>query len=71
MFRSFKNKANSVLEESFLMITDTHLIELRSSKLNLSSGIGKSRLLALLLSFPFSTTHSITPFQLPLQSQLT
>lgn len=41
MFRSFKNKANSVLEESFLMITDTHLIELRSSKLNLSSGVGK------------------------------
>jgi len=41
MFRSFKNKANSVLEESFLMITDTHLIELRSSKLNLSTGIGK------------------------------
>jgi hypothetical protein len=39
MFRSFKNKANSVLEESFLMITDTHLIELRSSKLNLSSGV--------------------------------
>jgi hypothetical protein len=38
MFRSFTQSAKSVLEESFLMITDTHIIELRSSKLNLSVG---------------------------------
>mmetsp|Transcript_30212 Transcript_30212/g.49915 ORF Transcript_30212/g.49915 Transcript_30212/m.49915 type:complete len:614 (+) Transcript_30212:124-1965(+) len=38
MFRSFTQSAKSVLEESFLMITETHIIELRSSKLNLSTG---------------------------------
>ena len=38
MFRSITQSAKSVLEESFLMITDSHIIELRSSKLNLSTG---------------------------------
>lgn len=38
MFRSFTQSARSVLEESFLMITDTHIIEMRSNKLNLSTG---------------------------------
>lgn len=57
MFRSFKNKANAVLEESFLMITDTHVIELRSSKLNLSTGIGKW---TLLLPFCILCLHGLT-----------
>jgi hypothetical protein len=39
MFRTFTQSARSVLEESFLMITDTHIIEMKSNKLNLSSGI--------------------------------
>lgn len=38
MFKSFTQSARSVLEESFLMITDTHIIELKSSKLNMSMG---------------------------------
>mmetsp|Transcript_23129 Transcript_23129/g.33138 ORF Transcript_23129/g.33138 Transcript_23129/m.33138 type:complete len:556 (-) Transcript_23129:1080-2747(-) len=38
MLRSFTQSAKSVLEESFLMITETHIVELRSSKLNLSTG---------------------------------
>lgn len=38
MFRSFTNSARGVLEESFLMITENHIIELRSNKLNLSTG---------------------------------
>mmetsp|Transcript_64989 Transcript_64989/g.97977 ORF Transcript_64989/g.97977 Transcript_64989/m.97977 type:complete len:617 (+) Transcript_64989:200-2050(+) len=38
MFRTFTQSARSVLEESFLMITDTHIIEMRSNKLNLSTG---------------------------------
>jgi hypothetical protein len=38
MFRTFTQSAKSVLEESFLMITDTHIIEMRSNKLNLSTG---------------------------------
>lgn len=39
MFRTFTQSARSVLEESFLMITETHIIEMRSNKLNLSTGI--------------------------------
>jgi hypothetical protein len=38
MFRSFTQSARSVLEESFLMITETHVIELKASKLNMSTG---------------------------------
>jgi hypothetical protein len=39
MLRTFTQSARSVLEESFLMITETHIIEMRSNKLNLSTGI--------------------------------
>jgi len=38
MLRSLTQSAKSVLEESFLMVTDTHIIELKSNKLNLSTG---------------------------------
>ena len=38
MFRNLTQSAKSVLQESFLMITETHVIEMTSSKLNLSSG---------------------------------
>jgi hypothetical protein len=38
MFRNLTQSARSVLEESFLMITETHMIEMRSNKLNLSTG---------------------------------
>jgi len=38
MFKSFAESAKSVLQESFIMITDTHIIEMTSSKLNLSTG---------------------------------
>ena len=38
MFRAFTQSARGVLEESFLMITDSHIIEMRSNKLNLSTG---------------------------------
>ena len=38
MFRNLTQSARSVLEESFLMITETHIIEMRSNKLNLSTG---------------------------------
>jgi len=34
MFRSFTKSARNVLQESFLMITETHIIEMKSSKLN-------------------------------------
>jgi len=38
MFRNFTQSAKSVLQESFIMITETHIIEMTSSKLNLSIG---------------------------------
>lgn len=38
MLRNFTNTARGVLEESFLMITESHIIEMRSNKLNLSTG---------------------------------
>jgi len=38
MFRNLTQSARSVLEESFLMITEHHIIEMRSNKLNLSTG---------------------------------
>jgi hypothetical protein len=38
MFRSLAQSARSVMEESFLMITDMHIIELRASKLNMQMG---------------------------------
>jgi hypothetical protein len=34
MFRSLAQSARSVMEESFLMVTDTHIIELKASRLN-------------------------------------
>ena len=37
MFRSIAQSARSVMEESFLMITETHIIELRASKLNMAT----------------------------------
>jgi len=36
--RSISNLSKSVLEEYFLMITDSHIIEIKTSKLNLSLG---------------------------------
>lgn len=38
MFRSLAQSARSVMEESFLMLTETDLIELKASKLNMSIG---------------------------------
>lgn len=38
MFRSIAQSARSVMEESFLMITETHIIELRANKLNMATG---------------------------------
>ena len=38
MFRNLTQSAKNVLQESFIMITETHIIEMTSSKLNLSVG---------------------------------
>lgn len=38
MFRNITNSTRGLLEESFLMITESHIIEMKSNKLNLSTG---------------------------------
>jgi hypothetical protein len=38
MFRSFTQSARSVMEETYLMVTETHIIEFRTSKLNVQMG---------------------------------
>jgi hypothetical protein len=38
MLRSFQKSARSIIEETFLMITDTHIIELKASKLQTTIG---------------------------------
>ncbi|VEU33695.1 unnamed protein product [Pseudo-nitzschia multistriata] len=38
MLQKFTNSTRGLLEESFLMITESHIIEMRSNKLNLSTG---------------------------------
>jgi len=38
MLRNITNSTRGLLEESFLMITESHIIEMRSNKLNLSTG---------------------------------
>ena len=37
MFRSFTKSARNVLQDSYLMITETHILEIKSSKLNPTS----------------------------------
>lgn len=38
MLRSFAQTTRSLMEESFLMVTESHIIELKASRLNVSSG---------------------------------
>ena len=38
MLRNITNSTRGLLEESFLMITESHIIEMKSNKLNLSTG---------------------------------
>jgi hypothetical protein len=66
MLRSFTQSAKSVLEESFLMITDKHVIELRSSRLNLSVGTVTFAIpIELLAKLKFRRQESISLFFKP------
>lgn len=66
MFSRFTQSAKSVLEESFLMITETHIIELRSSKLNLSTGIVTFAIsIELMAKLKFRRQESISLFFKP------
>ena len=42
MFSRFAQSAKSVMEETFLMITDKFIIEFKSNKLNIGTGTGGS-----------------------------
>ena len=66
MFRSFATSARGVLEESFLMITESHIIEMRSNKLNLSTGIVSFAIpIAMLAKLKFRRQESISLFFKP------
>lgn len=41
MFSRFAQSAKSVMEESFLMVTDKCLVEFKSNRLNIGSGTGE------------------------------
>jgi len=63
MFKSFTAQAKSVLEESFLMITDELIIELRSNKFNVATGtVTYSLPIALLAKLKFRRQESISLF---------
>lgn len=42
MFSRFAQSAKSVMEESFLMITEECIIEFKSNRLNIGSGTGET-----------------------------
>jgi len=66
MFRSFTTSARSVLEESFLMVTETHIIEMRSNKLNLSTGTVSFAIpIEMLAKLKFRRQESISLFFKP------
>lgn len=41
MFSRFAQSAKSVMEESFLMITDKSIVEFKANRLNVGSGTGR------------------------------
>ncbi len=56
MFSRFAQSAKSVMEESFLMITEQYLVEFKSNRLNIGSGTGE-----LSLAYaPFTCARHIT-----------
>lgn len=64
--RSIANSARGVLEESFLMITENHIIEMRSNKLNLSTGyIAFAIPIEMLAKLKFRRQESISLFFKP------
>ncbi|KAG7374128.1 hypothetical protein IV203_013223 [Nitzschia inconspicua] len=66
MFRSFATSARGVLEESFLMITESHIIEMKSNKLNLSTGIVSFAIpIEMLAKLKFRRQESISLFFKP------
>lgn len=65
-FNKIANSARGVLEESFLMITDNHIIEMKSNKLNLSTGhIAFAIPIEMLAKLKFRRQESISLFFKP------
>jgi hypothetical protein len=66
MLRTITTSARSVLEESFLMITETHIIEIKSNKLNLSTGTVTFAIpIELLAKLKFRRQESVSLFFKP------
>lgn len=63
MFKSFLSSAKSAMEDSFLMITDSYIVELRSSKFNIGSAVVTYAIsVSLLAKLKFRRQESISLF---------
>lgn len=63
VFKSMLTSAKSVMEESFLMVTDTNLVELKSNKLNVGSATVTFAIpISLLAKLKFRRQESISLF---------
>lgn len=63
MFKSFLSSAKSAMEDSFLMITDSYIVELRSSKFNMgSAAVTYAISVSLLAKLKFRRQESISLF---------
>lgn len=63
MFKTFLNSAKSAMEDSFLMITDSYIIELRSSKFNIGTAtVTYATSVSLLAKLKFRRQESISLF---------
>uniref|UniRef100_A0A7S0UKK4 Uncharacterized protein n=1 Tax=Pseudo-nitzschia delicatissima TaxID=44447 RepID=A0A7S0UKK4_9STRA len=66
MFRNITNSTRGLLEESFLMITESHIIEMRSNKLNLSTGTVTFAIpIAMMAKLKFRRQESVSLFFKP------
>ena len=70
MFSRFAQSAKSVMEESFLMVTEESIIEFKSNKLNIGSGTGEIRLILFLSCLYNVEIHPLFPTNCRYQSHL-
>jgi len=63
MFKSFISSAKSAMEDSFLMVTDSYIVELRSSKFNIGTAtVTYAASVSLLAKLKFRRQESISLF---------
>ena len=65
MFSRFAQSAKSVMEESFLMITDKLIVEFKANRLSVGSGTGMCLPISLRASNKCKETNTALAIQLP------